>query len=103
MLDIKKLGQKIRFYRNRLGITQADLADKIHVSFQAISSWECGNTLPDIENLCSISDVFGVSLDTLLQRSYSDNSNMLIGVDGAVLQRNLRYLPLMEILLKISN
>lgn len=82
MLDPVRFGQKIRYYRHQLGITQSELADRIHVSFQAISSWECGNTLPDIENLCRLSDVLCVSVDELLQKGASQDESLLIAVDG---------------------
>ena len=52
--------------------TQTDLADRIFVSFQAISSWECGSTLPDVENLCNLAKVFKVSVDELLQKKEVD-------------------------------
>ena len=68
MLDPTCLGEKIRLYRRREGMTQTDLAEKIYVSFQAISSWECGSTLPDVENLCNLAKVFDVSVDELLEK-----------------------------------
>lgn len=82
MIDTKKFGEKIRFYRHRLGITQNELASRMHVSFQAISSWECGNTLPDIDNLCRLSTVFGIAVDTLLQKQKSSGERVLLGIDG---------------------
>ena len=82
MLDPSGLGEKIRLYRRREGMTQTDLADKIFVSFQAISSWECGSTLPDVENLCNLAKVFKVSVDELLQKQEADEQTFMIGVDG---------------------
>ena len=56
----------------------------LHVSFQAISSWECGNTLPDIENLCQLSEIFGTSLDLMLQKKpTAPNEPAVIGIHGA--------------------
>lgn len=79
--DIKGLGYRINFHRHRLGLTQSMLADKLHVSFQAISSWEKSASLPDIENLCQLSSVFGVPLDDLL-RGEPQGPTLMIGVDG---------------------
>ena len=79
--DIKGLGGRINFHRHRLGLTQSVLADKLHVSFQAISSWEKSASLPDIENLCKLSSVFGISLDDLL-RGEVQSQILMIGVDG---------------------
>ena len=63
-------------------MTQTDLADRIFVSFQAISSWECGTTLPDVENLCNLARVFNVTVDELLQKKDSGEEIFMIGVDG---------------------
>ncbi len=82
MLDPTSLGDKIRFYRKRKGMTQTELAEKMYVSFQAISSWECGSTLPDVENLCNLASVFNVSVDELLQKQETDEEIFMIGVDG---------------------
>ena len=65
--DIRGLGEKIFFHRRRLKLTQAQLAEKLHVSFQAVSGWENSATLPDVEKLCKLSCIFGVSLDDLLK------------------------------------
>lgn len=80
MLDITQLGERIRLYRKQKNLTQAELADLLHVTFQAISSWECGNTLPDIENLCRLSGFFGVSIDTMLQKKSTVCEHVMIGV-----------------------
>ena len=48
--------------------TQQQLAEKINYSDKAISRWEHGESLPDIETLCRICDVFGVSFEYLLQK-----------------------------------
>lgn len=82
MVNKKNFSEKIRFYRNKIGITQTELAEKLHVSFQAISNWERGNTLPDLDNLCDLSSIFGVSLDVLIKdQTYSDEK-LFIGIDG---------------------
>ena len=80
MLDITQLGERIRLYRKQKNLTQAELADLLHVTFQAISSWECGNTLPDIENLCRLSGFFCVSIDTMLQKKSTVCEHVMIGV-----------------------
>ncbi|MBQ9131794.1 MAG: XRE family transcriptional regulator, partial [Clostridia bacterium] len=82
MLDVTQLGEKIRRYRQKMSLTQTALAGKLRVSFQAISSWETGMTLPDIENLCRLSSIFGVSVDTLLQREASEGEEIMIAIDG---------------------
>lgn len=60
-----ELGKKIQSLRKELGITQQELAEKLFVSYQAISQWENGNTNPDISILPDLSLALGVSLDEL--------------------------------------
>jgi len=52
-----------------LNLSQADLADKMGISPQAISKWETGITLPDIEILLGLSNLFKVSINELLEDS----------------------------------
>ena len=80
--DIKGLGERIRFHRQRVGLTQTALAEKINVSFQAISGWENSVNLPDIENLCNLSTVFGISVDELLRSKSCVDEQFMIGIDG---------------------
>ena len=75
MLDQKLFGEKLRNHRKRIGMTQDEVAGKIGVSPQAISKWESGDCLPDCFNLKSISDVYGVSADILLETQSSGDIN----------------------------
>lgn len=52
--------------RKKEGLTQAELAEKLNVSRQAISKWEMGTATPDTENLLLLSKVFSVSIDYLI-------------------------------------
>lgn len=61
------LGQRIREERERKNWTQNDLAELLNVSRQSISKWEIGSAYPDIERLIQISDLFEVSLDSLIR------------------------------------
>ena len=82
MVDKKFFSEKIRFYRNKAGLTQSELAERLHVSFQAISSWECANTLPDLDNLYELASVLGVAVDTLLRSQSDADEELFIGIDG---------------------
>ena len=59
------IGQKIRELRLRDNRTQAETADALGVSPQAVSRWEMGTTYPDLELLPSIANYFGTSIDGL--------------------------------------
>lgn len=66
-----EFGEKVRSLRTERGLTQEKLADFLGVSFQAVSKWERGDTVPDIYMLPSIASFFGVTTDYLL--SYDVN------------------------------
>ncbi|MCD8126435.1 MAG: helix-turn-helix domain-containing protein [Clostridiales bacterium] len=65
------LGEKLRDCRKRAGLSQEALAEKLHVSRQAITKWECGGGIPDVENLQRIAALFGVTMDELLREEDS--------------------------------
>lgn len=52
--------------RTRHGLTQEALAEKLYVARQAVSRWETGETVPNIETLKALSLLFDVSINTLL-------------------------------------
>lgn len=60
------VGKTIYEKRKSLGITQQMLAEKLHISFQAISKWENGISYPDIETLPLIASALNISIDSLL-------------------------------------
>lgn len=81
MFDIMTMAENIKAYRNNKGLNQYEFAEKLGISPQAVSKWECGQSCPSIENLCMISEIFGISIDTLLSGS-GDSEKMMIGIDG---------------------
>ncbi|MEH7612843.1 helix-turn-helix domain-containing protein, partial [Gottfriedia acidiceleris] len=66
MFDMKKVGRQIAQLRKVNKITQMKLADQLGVSFQAISNWERGETMPDISKLPELAEIFNVSIDEIL-------------------------------------
>lgn len=59
--------EKLQSLRKSNGITQEELAEKLEVTRQTISKWECGESTPDFRNLVKISEIFKVSIDFLLK------------------------------------
>lgn len=59
-------GTQIKKLRNSRELTQEQLAQKLNVSRQTISSWENNRNLPDLEMVVQISQIFELSLDTLI-------------------------------------
>lgn len=71
MFDIVKVGKKIAELRKANNMTQFDFADKLGISFQAVSNWERGNSMPDISKLPEIAELFNVSIDEILGKENS--------------------------------
>ena len=61
------LADKIIELRKKNGWSQEDLAEKLGVSRQSISKWEGAQSIPDMNKIIMISDIFGVSTDFLLK------------------------------------
>ena len=61
-----EIGKYIRKKRIGMHLTQKDLAEKLNLSFQAISKWETGSTLPDTSILLALSDALEVTVDQIL-------------------------------------
>ena len=62
------LGEKIQALRNQHGLSQEQLAEKITVSRQAVSKWELDQSTPDLEYIIQLSEIFGVSIDSLVKQ-----------------------------------
>jgi transcriptional regulator with XRE-family HTH domain len=61
------VGKIIKEIRENAGLSQEQFAEKLTISRQAVSKWERGVALPDIENILYISELFNVSLDTIVK------------------------------------
>ena len=66
MFDMQKIGRQISSLRKKKGMTQMELADALGISYQAVSNWERGNTMPDISKLPELAEIFGVSIEEIL-------------------------------------
>lgn len=66
-MEQEKIGKFIKKIRVDNGLTQKDLADKLGVTYQAVSKWENGKNIPDIMILKQISKEFNVNIDDLLE------------------------------------
>lgn len=69
MIDSKKMGNFIAGKRKELKMTQQQLAEKLNISFQAISKWENGTTYPNVELLYQLSEALQVTVDEILHGS----------------------------------
>jgi len=62
-----KFNEKLQKMRKEKGLSQETLAEMLDVSRQAISKWESGQSYPETDKLIIISDIFGVTVDSLLK------------------------------------
>jgi len=97
-MNMQAIGRKISALRKERDMTQVDLADKLGVTYQAVSSWERGNSMPDIGKLPDISQVLAVSIDELLDNAKTVEfvKNVLTGQDFT------ENLPDVEILAEVA-
>ena len=66
------IGERIKAARKVKGLSQEKLADKLGVSFQAVSSWETGKFIPDSDHLPALAKVLDLSLDALFTEEEKD-------------------------------
>ncbi|MBE5952308.1 MAG: helix-turn-helix transcriptional regulator [Lachnospiraceae bacterium] len=65
-MNQKLIGEFIAELRREHGLTQRELAEKIHVSDKTVSKWECGKGLPEMSNIPILCRVLGISINELL-------------------------------------
>ncbi len=63
------LAEKILRLRTAQELSQGDLADRLEVSRQSVSKWETGQSVPDLDKIIKLADLFGVSVDELVRES----------------------------------
>lgn len=77
--DILILAEKITEERKKNGWSQEELAEKLGVSRQAVSKWESAGSVPDLQRVIQLAELFGVSTDYLLKDDMvPDTSNSYI-------------------------
>lgn len=65
-MNTKQIGNYIKKQRTSLNLTQKDLANELHISFQAVSKWETGETLPDTALLLELANILKTTTDNIL-------------------------------------
>ena len=63
---MEALASRLVEARKNCGLTQAQVAEKLFLTTQSVSSWECGNSIPDTEKIPEIAALYGVTTDWLL-------------------------------------
>ncbi|MBO5034095.1 MAG: helix-turn-helix domain-containing protein [Oscillospiraceae bacterium] len=91
-----ELGGQIRKYRDALGLSQEELAEKIFVTRQSVSNWENGKTYPDLQSLLRLSELFSLSLDELIK---GDIETMKEEINKAEIEKMNRWGGLLTLLM----
>lgn len=94
MDNISEINQKVAknliAYRKAAGLTQAEVAEKIHYSDKSVSKWESGNGVPDVYTLVQLAELYGVSINAFLG-------------DKAAIRRNEKSLGLQILIMLLSS
>lgn len=86
-INHQTIGAQIARLRTAKGFTQSDLGERLHVSFQAVSKWERGETLPDVAVLPDLAAVLETTIDNILlggesQLAYKGTIKVQDMIDG---------------------
>ena len=84
-MDNLKIGNYIKELRNKNNLTQKELAEKLNISFQAVSKWEVGETLPDTMILLDLANALNTSVDLILNGgTYLNDKRKMINIKDVV-------------------
>ena len=75
-MNQEKVGNFIKEIRIKNNLTQAELADKLGVTYQAVSKWENGKNVPDIATMKEISNLFNVDIDEIINGEIKNDKNI---------------------------
>lgn len=79
------IGEKIQFYRKKKGMSQEELGQSLHLSRQTVSLWENGQTLPTIDNLIRLKEIFGVTIDEMVSDTETTCEEYAVTLDKKTL------------------
>lgn len=95
----EKIGKFILEQRKKLNLTQSELAEKLSVTSQAISKWERGRGLPDIEMLNGLAKIFNVEIDDILNGE--DKTKIENDMLKSSINKNKKFYIILELIIII--
>ncbi|MDO5016356.1 MAG: helix-turn-helix transcriptional regulator [Eubacteriales bacterium] len=75
--EANSVANNIKKARKSMMLSQAELAERLHVSRQTVSNWECGVSVPDVKSLEMMQDIFKVSVQDLLGQNLENGNKAL--------------------------
>lgn len=85
-MNYNSMGERIAALRKEKGMTQSDLAEKMGVTDKAVSKWERNLSCPDISLLPRLAELFGITLDQLMQTKNCTQSKTMSDLVFPILQ-----------------
>lgn len=111
-----RIGKFIAKCRKEQNLTQEELAEKLNITYKAVSKWECGRSLPDASNMLDLCNILKISVNELLSGERVENNNYVNNAEENLIiltkqiekRKNIlksiqRLLLLFAIILFISN
>lgn len=83
------IGNQIKKYRYKLGLTQSSLAERLHVTSQAVSRWENDEVEPSIDTIKDMARIFNCSIDELMD--YKQDSEEEVKIENKIPDKVLAY------------
>ena len=101
----RMIGANIVAYRKRMGLTQAELAGKLNYTDKAVSKWERGDSMPDVQTLVQIAEQFGVTVNDLLvdPNALPEQTGAVQQAMGKVVEKTLKRKANKRIILGLSS
>ena len=101
----KQIGANIASYRKRMRLTQVHLAQKLNYSDKAVSKWERGESVPDVQTLVQLADLFDVTVNDLLvdPNELPENTGKMEQVMGRAVEKTLKRKADKRIILMLSS
>lgn len=91
-MDAKKIGEQISKLRKERNMSQVQLANKLYVTEKAVSKWECGNGIPDLDNIGRLAEIFDISIDELLMAEEKDKSEAVSEEQNVITEEQMMQL-----------
>ena len=90
MINNDKIGQFIKKLRKDNKMSQDDLAEKLYLTRQAISSWETGKTIPNVDNIKDLANIFNVSMPEIYQGEIINNKQTINDIFHSILKLEIK-------------
>lgn len=99
------IGKNIAAYRKRMGLTQAGLAQRLNYSDKAVSKWERGDSMPDVQTLVLLAEQFEITVNELVTdpNELPEHTGAVQQAMGRVVEKTLKRKADKRIILRLSS